>query len=50
MNFVDAPGLQDTEGHDQDILDKMVEEMKDNVKNIDMFVLCFEHGKFDSGM
>ena len=49
MNFVDVPGLQDTEGRDQVILDDMVEDLRDKVKNIDMFVLCFEQGKFDSG-
>ena len=27
-NFVDLPGLADTEGRDQDILDKMVEDIK----------------------
>ena len=52
-NFVDLPGLMDTEGPegcDQDMLDKMVEEIKAKCPRIDMFILCFEQSKFDSGM
>ena len=52
-NFVDLPGLIDTEGpegSDQANLDKMVEEIKAKCPRIDMFILCFEQGKIDSGM
>ena len=52
-NFVDYPGLIDTEGPegcDQAILDKMDEEIKAKCLRIDMFILCFEQSKFDSGM
>ena len=49
-NFVDVPGLMDTEGCDQEILDKMVVEIKKKCPRIDMFVLCFEAGKFDAGI
>ena len=49
-NFVDIPGLMDTEGNDQVILDKMVVEIKKKCPRIDMFVLCFEAGKFDAGI
>ena len=50
VNFVDIPGLLDSNGRDQEILDSMVEYMKANCSRIDMFVLCFEQGKFDSGV
>ena len=50
VNFVDIPGLLDSNGRDQEILDSMVEEMKGKCSRIDMFVLCFEQGKFDSGV
>ena len=49
-NFVDLPGLMDTGGKDQDILDKMVVDIKAKCPRIDMFILCFEHGKFDTGI
>ena len=49
-NFVDIPGLMDTKGNDQVILDKMVVEIKKKCPRIDMFVLCFEAGKFDAGI
>ena len=52
-NFVDLPGLIDTEGPegcDQAILDKMDEEIKAKCLRIDMFILCIEQSKFDSGM
>ena len=49
-NFVDLPGLMDTEGRDQDILDKMVVDIKAKCPRIDMFILCFERGKFDTGI
>ena len=42
VNFVDLPGLLDTENKDQQILDKMVEEFRKKVPRIDIFVLCFE--------
>ena len=50
VNFVDMPGLQDTEGRDQAILDNMVEQLREKFQTIDMFVLCFEKGKFDQGI
>ena len=50
VNFVDLPGLLDTEGKDQEILDNMVKDIKVKCPRIDMFVLCFEHGKFDVGI
>ena len=31
VNFVDVPGLQDTDGRDQMILDNMVEELRDKI-------------------
>ena len=49
-NFVDLPGLLDTEGRDQEILDKMVEDIKSKCPSIDMMLLCFEKGKFDTGV
>ena len=49
MNLVDIPGLQDTNGKDQIILDMMKEKMKIACPQINMFVLCFEKGKFDAG-
>ena len=50
VNFVDFPGLQDTEGKDQGILDSTVEEAKVKCPKIDMFILCFEQGKFDASI
>ena len=50
VNFVDFPGLQDTEGKDQNILDNAVEQTKAKCPRIDMFLLCFEQGKFDSSL
>ena len=50
VNFVDFPGLQDTEGQDQNILDTAVEEAKMKCPKIDMFILCFEQGKFDASI
>ena len=50
VNFVDFPGLLDTEGLDQSILDSAVEETKVKCPKIDMFILCFEQGKFDAGI
>ena len=47
VNFVDTPGLMDTEGNDQEILDMMKDEFEKKAPRIDMFVLCFEQGKFD---
>ena len=49
VNLVDIPGLQDTKGNDQKILDDMKEKMKVDCPRINVFVLCFEKGKFDSG-
>ena len=49
-NFVDLPGLLDTEGRDQQILDKMVDDTKKKCPKIDMLLLCFEKGKFDAGV
>ena len=49
-NFVDLPGLLDTEGRDQEILDKMVDDIKKKCPKIDMMLLCFEKGKFDTGV
>ena len=49
-NFVDLPGLLDTEGRDQEILDKMVDEIKKKCPKIDMILLCIEKGKFDAGV
>ena len=40
----------DTEGRDQDILDQMVEDIKSKCPRIDIFVLCFEAGKWDASM
>ena len=48
-NFVDLPGLLDTEGRDQRILDDMVSAIKEKCPKIDMMLLCFEKGKFDAG-
>ena len=47
VNFVDLPGLADTEGRDQKILDQMCDDIKQKCPRVDMFVLCFEYGKFD---
>ena len=49
LNLVDFPGLQDTEGRDQDILHEMKDSMKEVCPQISMFVLCFERGYFDQG-
>lgn len=49
-NFVDLPGLLDTEGRDQEILNKMVNDIKVKCPKIDMILLCFEKGKFDTGV
>ena len=49
-NFVDLPGLLDTEGRDQYILDEMVRVIKEKCPKIDMMLLCFEKGKFDTGV
>ena len=50
VNLVDIPGLQDSrEGGDQIILDMMKEKMKIACPQINIFVLCFEKGKFDAG-
>ena len=49
-NFVDLPGLLDSEGRDQQILDKMVDDTKKKCPKIDMMLLCFEKGKFDAGV
>ena len=50
VNFVDLPGLLDTGGNDQKILDEMVDEIKVKCPRIDVFILCFEKGKFDAGI
>ena len=50
VNLVDLPGLLDTGGKDQKILDEMVDEIKVKCPRIDVFVLCFEKGKFDAGI
>ena len=47
VNFVDIPGLSDSSGNDQKILD-MTASMKPQCPKIDLFVLCFEKGKFDA--
>ena len=47
VNFVDLPGLQDTEGRDQEILVEMKETMKTKCPEINLFVLCFERGPLD---
>ena len=49
LNLVDVPGLQDTRGakYDQKTLDNMRNRMKVICPQINMFVLCFEKGKFD---
>ena len=50
VNFVDLPGLLDTKGRDQEFIDKMVNDIKHKCPRIDLFVLCFEFGKFDIGI
>ena len=50
VTFVDVPGLQDTYGNDQHILDALVEQMKFKCPRINLFVLCFEYGKFDAAI
>ena len=47
VNFVDIPGLSDSSGNDQKILDMTV-DLKEKCQKVDLFVLCFEKGKFDS--
>ena len=49
VNFVDIPGLSDSSGNDQKILD-MTASMKPYCPKIDLFVLCFEKGKFDASI
>ena len=50
VNFVDLPGLLDTKGRDQEIVDNMVKDIKRKCPRIDLFVLCMQFGKFDSGI
>jgi predicted GTPase len=39
VNFVDVPGLDDSEGKDQEIVDEMVRCIKKNAPTIDLFLL-----------
>ena len=42
--------MEDSSGRDQHNLDHMVQDMSKNCPIVDMFVLCFEKGKFDTGI
>ena len=50
VDFVDTQGLMDTEGRDQQILHTLKDDFENKAPRIDMFILCFEAGKFDSSM
>ena len=50
VDFVDTQGLMDTEGRDQMIVDTLKNDFENKAPNIDMFILCFEAGKFDRSM
>ena len=48
---MDIPGIPEvTEGGDQSQLQKLIEEIKAQKSQIDLFILCFEKGKYDKSM
>ena len=51
INFVDIPGIPEvTEGGDQSQLQKLIEEIKAQKLRIDLFILCFDKGKYDKSI